>query len=128
VLAAGMPTRFVGIDATNQVSFTSADADALKGSSRPEGQVAAELMRSMVGRSGGPIWDAQTAVDLTDPGLTWGDSVYVDVITEAGDQQGRTLPSTVQPQPVHPVKATVALIPDAAAIRARLIEVLRGGS
>jgi len=26
------------------------------------------------------------------------------------------------------VKATVALIPDAAAIRARLIEVLRGGS
>jgi|GEM_PF-976541 len=124
VLAAGMPTRFVGIDATNQVRFTSADADALKGSSSPEGALAAEFMRMLVGRgSGGPVWDAQTAVDLTDPGLTWTDSVHLSVITEPGDQQGRTFPSTVQP-----ANASIALVPDAAAIRARLIEVLRAGS
>lgn len=125
VVAAGMPMRFVGIDATNQVRFSSADADALKSSLTPEGAVAAELMRSLVGRGGGgPVWDAQTAVDLTDPGLTWTDAVHLEVITTPGDQQGRTLPSTVRP-----ANASIALIPDPAAIRARLLAVLgRGGS
>ncbi len=123
VLAAKLPMRFVGIDATNQVRFSSADADALKSSRSPEGLVAADLMRSLVGRGGGgPVWDAQTAVDLTDPGLTWTDAVHLEVITAPGDQQGRTMPSTVRP-----ANASIALIPDAAAIRARLTAVLTGG-
>ncbi len=126
VLAAGVPMRFVPVDATNQLWWNQADADAWQNAGTPESMLAAELLRVILAfpqPQGVHIWDAQAAVDATDPALTWSDRLHLDLITAPGDQEGRTRPSTALA-----ANATIALIPDPAAIRARLSAVLGVGS
>lgn len=124
VLAAGLPIRFVPLDATNQLWCNQADADAWQSAGTPESVLASELLRVILASpqpQGVHIWDVQAAVDATDPGLTWSDRLHLDVVTAPGDQQGRTRPSTALP-----ANATLGLIPRTTAIRARLTAVLCG--
>ena len=122
VLTAGLPLRLVPLDATNQVLWTEEDAAAWENSHTSEGAVAADLLRAMLSwwaPEGVYVWDTVAAVDLTDPGLCYSDDLHLEVVTQAGSQQGRTVPSTIQP-----ANAAVCLIPDVDAIRARVTHIL----
>ncbi len=89
------------LDATKRVIWKESDAAAWEASGTPEGILAAELLRWML-RSWSPkgifVWDLVAAVNTTDPDLCRQKKVNVQVVTEPGDQQGRTVVDKSQPE------------------------------
>jgi len=117
VFDSGLPLHLVPLDATNQVVWTSEDAASWRSSERAAGGYAADILEWML-RSWFPegvyAWDLVTAVIATDPMLCTGEDLAIEVITEAGPEQGWT--RVVE----GPANIDVCLQPVATGIKARV--------
>jgi purine nucleosidase/pyrimidine-specific ribonucleoside hydrolase len=94
VFASGIPLRLAPLDSTDDVVWTSQDATTWSGSGTPEGALAGEILQMLLqwwNPKGIYIWDLDTAVVASNPGVCPGERLHVDVITAAGNQQGRTV-------------------------------------
>jgi pyrimidine-specific ribonucleoside hydrolase len=94
VLGADLSIGITPLDATNQVLWTEADAAAWDASGTAEGVLAAEILRWMLGSwypEGVYVWDLVAAVNATDPALCEQEELQVRVVTEPGDEEGRTV-------------------------------------
>jgi purine nucleosidase/pyrimidine-specific ribonucleoside hydrolase len=118
VFNAGLPLYMTPLDATNQVVWTSDDADTWEASGTAEGKLAAEILRWFVDfmyelyPEGAYMWDLVAAVNVTNPDLCGGEQVHVQVVTEPGEKQGHTL--VVRDQPAN---VTAYLTPKADEIK-----------
>lgn len=96
VFQAGLPIQLTPLDATNQVVWTEEDAARWAASRTPEGQVSAEIVRGQlhylrdIFPEGMFFWDLVTAVHTTDLGLCRQEAVHIEVVTEPGEELGRT--------------------------------------
>jgi purine nucleosidase/pyrimidine-specific ribonucleoside hydrolase len=112
VFSAGLPLYMTPLDATNQVVWTSDDADTWDASGTPEGELAAEILRWYLDYlhdmypEGVHLWDLVAAANVMDPDLCQSERVHVQVVTGRGDEEGRTL--LVEDQPPN---ATAYLTP-----------------
>ncbi|UCH06271.1 MAG: nucleoside hydrolase [Deltaproteobacteria bacterium] len=101
VFSTGLSKGLTPLDATKKVIWKESDAASWEASGTPEGILAAELLRWML-RSWSPkgifVWDLVAAVNATDPDLCQQEQVNVQVVTEPGDQQGRTVVDKSQPE------------------------------
>ncbi|MCJ7660889.1 MAG: hypothetical protein MUO67_17205, partial [Anaerolineales bacterium] len=61
------------------------------------------------------LWDLVAAVNATDPKLCQGERVHIQVVTELGDEEGRTVVGSGQLP-----NTTVCLIPQAEEIKHRI--------
>lgn len=104
VFTSGLPITLTPLDATNQIIWTEADAIAWEASDNPEGELAAEILRWVI-RSwfsdGVYCWDLVAAVYTTDPHSCQSRQVHLQVVTDPGDQQGRTVIDDNQPANVN---------------------------
>jgi pyrimidine-specific ribonucleoside hydrolase len=97
VFNAGLPLYLTPLDTTNQVVWTGDDAEALAASGTPEGKLAAEILRfyltylSDMYPDGVYVWDLVAAVSATHPHLVQQEPLHVQVVTEPGEEEGRTL-------------------------------------
>ena len=121
VINAGLSLQLTPLDATNQVIWTSDDANKWRTSSTAEGLLAAEILSWMVVYlrdlypDGVYLWDLVAAVNATDPDLCQGERVHIQVVTELGDEKGRTVAVSGQLP-----NTTVCLIPQAEEIKQRI--------
>jgi inosine-uridine nucleoside N-ribohydrolase len=116
VFVSGIPLHVVPLDATDQVPWTESDAAAWADSGAPEGALAAEILRGMLRSwSAGSVylWDLVAATTMTDARLCPEVAYTLDVVTETGAEQGRTIVVD------GPANAEVCLEPDADQIRMR---------
>jgi pyrimidine-specific ribonucleoside hydrolase len=123
VLASGIKVRFVPLDTTNRMTFTAADAEAWRKAGTPAGSLAADLLAYLlkqISPTGVSIWDTVAAVDLCDPQSCSTKGAYVDVITDAGPEQGWT-----KPYPGRDPNCVVAVEPKTEQIRADVARLLR---
>lgn len=96
VFNAGLPIYISPLDTTNQVVWTYDDAETWETSGTLEGQLAAEILRWYLGYlkdfypDGVYLWDLVASVCLTNPEFFQEEKVYIEVITEQGNQEGRT--------------------------------------
>jgi purine nucleosidase/pyrimidine-specific ribonucleoside hydrolase len=121
VFEAGLPIHLTPLDATDQVIWTRDDADAWKASGSPEGVMAAEILSWMLDRfntEGGYLWDLLTAVHTTDPDLCETENVHVQIETELGDEEGRTV--VIGDQPPNLI---ASLAPQKSAVKKQVIQV-----
>jgi pyrimidine-specific ribonucleoside hydrolase len=113
VFNAGLSMYLTPLDATNQVAWTSDDADTWEASGTPEGKLAAEILRWYLHNlhdiypEGVYIWDLLAAVNATHPDLCQPEQVHIQVVTESGDEEGRTV--VVRGRPAN---ATAYLTPN----------------
>lgn len=118
VFDAGLSLYITPLDATNQVVWTSDDADTWEASGTPEGKLAAEILRGYLDLlhdyfpEGMYLWDLLATVNVTNPDLCQGEQVHIQVVTEPGDEEGRT--AVVRGQPAN---ATAYLTPKADEIK-----------
>lgn len=93
VFGSGLPLHLIPLDATNQVTWTEADALNWASSETSEGVIAADIL-SWILRSWSTdnayIWDLASAVIMTDQRLCPEVPLAVDVVVDAGYEQGRT--------------------------------------
>ena len=121
VINAGLSLQLTPLNATNQVIWTSDDANQLRAAGTPEGRLAAEILSWMIDYLLGLfpdcvyLWDLLTAVNATDPDLCQGEWVHIQVVTELGDEEGRTVVGSGQLP-----NTTVCLIPQAEEIKHRI--------
>ena len=106
--------HLIPLDATNQVTWTEADALSWSNSATPENVYATEILRWML--HSWPtdhtfIWDLTAAVVMTDPRLCPGVPLALDVVVEPGAEQGQTVVRD------GTTNANVCLEPDAAQIK-----------
>jgi pyrimidine-specific ribonucleoside hydrolase len=121
VFASGLPLHIMPLDGTNQVTWTRSDAHAWADSETSEGSLAASVLGSMLDAWSGDrvyIWDLAAAVALTDSRLCPQTPLALDIETEPGPQQGRTVISD------GPANTEVCLEPDSEQIKARAEVVL----
>ena len=115
VFDSGIQIYLVPLDATNQVALTAQDTPQW----RHGGQAAnsAADMYDMLLKSSASMgaWDLMTAAIMLDPALCDFQPLHLDVITDAGDNQGQTLSRG----PADP-NSQVCLHPHADAIRQTL--------
>jgi purine nucleosidase/pyrimidine-specific ribonucleoside hydrolase len=130
VFNAGLRLCLTTLDATNQVVWTSDDADEWEACGTPEGRLAAEILRrSLVYLrdmfpEGVHLWDLVAAVHATNPDLCQREQVHIQVVTESGEEEGRTVVGRDQP-----ANATVCLTPKADGMKrlvARILGLARG--
>jgi purine nucleosidase/pyrimidine-specific ribonucleoside hydrolase len=110
------------LDATNQVIWTSHDADVWEASGTPEGVLAAEILRWMLDSwypEGVYAWDLVAAVNVTHPDFCEQEQIHVDIITAPGDEEGRTIVVNDKPS-----NATVCLTPQVDEIKNLVAHVL----
>lgn len=94
VFASGLPLHLIPLDATNQVTWTEADALSWANSVTSEGAFAADILRWMLrswSTDNAYIWDLAAATVMTDPRLCPEVPLSLDVVVEAGPEQGRTI-------------------------------------
>ncbi len=94
VFNAGLLIHLTPLDATNQVIWTREDAESWARSGSPEGVLAAEILIWMLDEhkvEAVYLWDLLTAVHTTDPGLCRTEAIHVSIITDPGDEEGRTV-------------------------------------
>jgi pyrimidine-specific ribonucleoside hydrolase len=103
VFNAGLPIQLTPLDATSQVIWTSDDADTWEASGTPEGILATKILRLMLRYlsdmypEGVCLWDLVAAVNATNPDLCQQEQVHIQVVTESGDEEGRTVVISDQP-------------------------------
>ena len=94
VFASGLPLHLIPLDATNQVTWTEVDALNWATSATSEDVFAADILRWLL-RSwttdNAYIWDLAAAVVMTDQRLCSEVPLALDVVVEAGSEQGRTV-------------------------------------
>jgi pyrimidine-specific ribonucleoside hydrolase len=125
VFNAGLSIYLTPLDATNQVVWTSDDADTWEASGTPEGKLAAEILRWYLHYlddmypEGVYIWDLVAAVNTTNPDLCQQEQVHIQVVTESGEEEGRTV--VVRDQPAN---ATAYLAPKVDEIKHLVAQIL----
>ena len=121
VFAAGMPLHLVPIDATNQITWTKADAQAWTSAAIPETIMAGEFLDWMLrswSLDAAYIWDLVAAVAATDPRLCPEVQLALDVNVDPGPDQGQTILTD------GTANVWVCLQPDSGQIRARVEGIL----
>jgi purine nucleosidase/pyrimidine-specific ribonucleoside hydrolase len=109
VFNAGLDLHLTPLDATNQVIWTKQDVDRWDACGTPERILAAEILRLFLDHlnlEGVFLWDLLSAVNATDTNLCQHERVHVQVITDSGDEEGRTVVVSGQP-----ANTTAFLIP-----------------
>jgi len=124
ILSADVPINLTPLDATNQVVWTPQDANAWGDSDNPEAIMASQLLKWMLNEwfeKGVYVWDVVAAVNLTKPELCDNEAFHVEVSTEKGPDEGRTVVIDGKTP-----NLTACLHPYAHDIRNHVIEVLTG--
>lgn len=117
VFASGLPLHLIPIDATNQVSWTSSDAQTWTSSIFPETMMAGDFLEWMLrswSLEEAYIWDLVAAVSATDPELCPEVQLALNVELDPGPEQGRTIVEG------DSANVWVCLDPDSEQIRARV--------
>lgn len=121
VFASGIPIHLVPIDATDQVTWTEADAQTWASSAAPETVMAGNFLNWML-RSweldAAYIWDLVAAVAATDPRLCPEVLLSLDVKIDPGPEQGQTMLVDGL------ANAWVCLDPDPGQVRALVAQIL----
>ena len=94
VFSSGLPLSITPLDATDEVVWTRQDADAWQTSTSPEGILAYQLLDWTLNtwfQDGVYIWDLVAAVNLTHPEYCESKPLYVEISTEKGPDEGRTV-------------------------------------
>jgi len=124
VFTSGIPLHLVPIDATNQITWMKADAQAWKSSDIPENILAGEFLDWMLrswSLKAAYIWDLVAAVAATDTRLCPQIQLSLDVNIDPGPDQGQTILTD------GPANLWVCLEPDPGQIRARVESILGKG-
>ena len=94
IFESGIPVNLTPLDATQKVTWRKSDAENWKGTNSPEGVLAAQLLQWML-RSMSPngvyVWDLVAAVNAVAPDLCEHQQFHLKIITESGNQEGRTI-------------------------------------
>jgi purine nucleosidase/pyrimidine-specific ribonucleoside hydrolase len=122
VFSSGLPIFLTALDATDQVTWGRDFSRRWEGSKDSAAKLAGELVTDMNNRFGGYVyvWDLTAAIFADDPTLCISEKFRVDVVTEQGPDEGRTI--AIQDPNGN---VTACLDPDVAAIHARADEVFR---
>jgi len=126
VFNAGLSMCITPLDTTNQVVWTSDDADKWEASGTAEGKLAAEILRGYLNYlvdlypEGAFLWDLLAAINTSDPDFCQGEEVHVQVLTDPGEEEGRTI--VVEGKPPN---ATAFLNPQVEAIKIQAAQVFR---
>jgi len=123
VFSAGLPMAITPLDATNQVIWTRQDVESWQDSAVPEGVMASQFLDFMLNawyQEGVYAWDLVAAVNMTHQEFCESESLYVEVNTEKGPNEGRT----VVIEGVIP-NLSACLLPDSEVIRNHIAEVFR---
>ncbi len=94
VFASGLPLHLIPLYATNQVTWTKADAASWVNSATSECVFAADILRWMLRSwltNDAYIWDLAAVAVMTDPRLCSEVPLALDVVVDAGSEQGRTV-------------------------------------
>jgi pyrimidine-specific ribonucleoside hydrolase len=121
VFASGLPLHLIPLDATNQVTWTEADALSWVNSATPEGVYAADILRWMLRSwetNNAYIWDLVAATVTTDPRLCLEVPLALNVVVDPGPEQGRTVVGD------GTVNAQVCLKPDTAQVKLNVAGIL----
>ncbi len=114
VFLSGVPVYLTPLDATNKVKMTAVDAAAWRTIDTPSGILAAELLSwllRVISPSGVSNWDTVAAINLSEPSFCPETPLHLDVITQPGSEQGRTVENKNKPSNVN-----VCLNPDLTAL------------
>ncbi len=122
VFASGLPIFLTPLDATDQVTWGKDFSRHWERSKDPAAKLAGELVTDMNDRFGNYVyvWDLTTAIFADDPSLCVSEKYRVEVVTEPGPDEGRTVAT---PDPNGNV--TACLDPDVPAFHARAEEVYK---
>lgn len=122
VFSSGLPIFLTPLDATDQVTWGREFSRRWESSKDPAAKLAGELVTDMNNRFGGYVyvWDLTAAIFADDPTLCISEKFRVEVVTEQGPDEGRTM---AIPDPNGNV--TACLDPDVPAFHARAEEVFR---
>jgi len=125
VFSAGLPLHLTPLDATDRVTWTREDLEAWLASGSQEGLLAAEILDWMLDHfeadfkaEGVYLWDLLTAVHTTDPDLCQKEKIHVQVVTQPGDHEGRTVVV-----PNRPANVVAYLEPQSAAVKSLVTEI-----
>lgn len=98
VFGSGLPIRCLSLDVTHLVRATPARLDVIRAVATPQATVAADLLHascklefSANGSRDAPLHDPSTVIAVARPNLFEGRRAHVEVVTQAGDQFGRTI-------------------------------------
>jgi pyrimidine-specific ribonucleoside hydrolase len=121
VFASGLPLYMMPLDGTNRITWTQTEAQTWASSGTTEGQLAASLLGWMLQSwsiDHTYIWDLAAAAATTDSRLCPQVPIALEVVIEAGAEQGRTLVED------RPPNARACLEPDVEQIKARVASIL----
>ena len=94
IFESGIPINLTPLDAAQNVTWKKSDVENWKRTNKPAGVLAARLLQWMM-RSMSPnkvyIWDLVAAVNAAAPDLCEHQQFHLKVITESGNQEGRTI-------------------------------------
>lgn len=100
VFNSGLPVRCACLDVTHKVRATKKRVEKVRRAGSAQAKLAADLLRASCdyefaanGDKDVPLHDPSTIVALTRPDLFRGRRASVEVVTEPGEQFGRTIPS-----------------------------------
>jgi purine nucleosidase/pyrimidine-specific ribonucleoside hydrolase len=122
VFSSELPIFITPLDATDQVTWGKDFSRRWEGSKDPAAKLAGELVTDMNNRFGGYVyvWDLTAAIFADDPTLCISEKFRVDVVTEQGPDEGRTI--AIQDPNGN---VTACLDPDVPAFHARAEDVFR---
>jgi purine nucleosidase/pyrimidine-specific ribonucleoside hydrolase len=122
VFSSGLPIFLTPLDATDQVTWGRDFSRRWENSKDPAAKLAGELVTAMNDMFGGfvYVWDLTAAIFADNPTFCVSEKYRVEVITERGPDEGRTL-ATQDPNG----NVTACLDPDVPAFHAQAEEVFR---
>jgi len=107
VFGLGLPIRCLSLDVTHQVRATPTHLEAVGSVPTAQGKTAEQLLEascklefSANGARHAPLHDPSTIIAVTRPDLFQGRRAHVEVVTEQGEQFGRTIPHFDEAGPV----------------------------
>ena len=107
VFGCGLPIRCLSLDVTHDIRTTKDRLASVRGVGTSQARIAGDLLDascklefSANGERDAPLHDPSTVIAVTRPDLFRGRRCKVDVITKAGPQFGRTIPSFTDDGPV----------------------------
>ena len=119
VFGSGLPLHLIPLDATNQITWTEADALSWTDSATSQGVYAADILRWMLrswSTDNAYLWDLAAAVVMTDQRLCPEVPLAIDVVVEAGSELGRTVVGD------GTANTLVCLEPDTAQIKLSVVD------
>jgi pyrimidine-specific ribonucleoside hydrolase len=121
VFASGIRLVIMPLDGTNRVTWGQMDAEKWTSMGTAAGRLSAGLLRWMLSgwsTDSAYIWDLAAAATLTDPRLCQQQSLALDILVEAGPEQGRTVIVDGAPN------ARVCFDPDVQQVKMRVEKIL----